>query len=241
MARQPIKFKTVLSNFTKGGKPCYAVRVVNNGTRYLKDADEIAEIAREINMSVPFARTTCNIVLEKMIDLALQGYIVSSDEITMRLTVRDGFDGTGDKWNPSAHSLRLIVTPKSKLREKMAGIEFVNVTEGIKVTIYSVGDEIYAEDGVIAGTAGETVSYAGDNILVTEGREDEFVAVTDREGTVVQTLAVTDTTEQTGKATLAETLPPGDYRLMIASRNGAGLDRGVGVAYKNITVKGPKA
>ena len=97
MAKQPIKFKTVLSNFTKGGKPCYAVRVVNNGTRYLKDADEIAEIAREINMSVPFARTTCNIVLEKMIDLALQGYIVSSDEITMRLTVRGGFDGTGDK------------------------------------------------------------------------------------------------------------------------------------------------
>ena len=49
MAKQPIKFKTVLSNFTKGGKPCYVVRVVNNGTRYLKDADEIAEIAREIN------------------------------------------------------------------------------------------------------------------------------------------------------------------------------------------------
>ena len=32
MAKNQIRFKTQLSTLTKGGKPCYIVRIVNNGT-----------------------------------------------------------------------------------------------------------------------------------------------------------------------------------------------------------------
>ena len=241
MAKTQIKFKTVLSSLTKGGKPCYSVRVINNGTEYLADSSQMKEIARLINMNVPFAKTTTAIVLEKAIELALTGKRVETEMFSMYLTVRGGFAKTTEKWNPAKHSLHLVINLKGALKEKMADLEFVNVSEGIKVSLYSVGDEIWAEDGVIAGTAGSTVKIVCDNGKITAGREDEGVWLLDLEDTVVQRLAVAASTEQTCDVTVDETIPAGDYKVMLAARNGEGLDRGVGVAYKKITVKGPRA
>ena len=240
MAKPQIKFKTVLSSLTKGGKPCYSVRVINNGTEYLSDSSQMKEIAHLINMSVPFAKTASEIVLEKSIELALTGKRVETEMFSMYLTVRGGFKSTTDKWDPAKHSLHLVINLKGELKAKMADIEFVNVSEGIKVTLYSVGDEIWAEDGVIAGTAGSTVKIVCDNGKILAGREDEGVWLLDLEDTIVQKLTVVASTEQTCDVEVDETIPVGDYKVMLASRNGEGLERGVGVAYKKITVKGAK-
>ena len=241
MAKTQIKFKTVLSSLTKGGKPCYSIRVINNGTEYLADSSQMKEIARLINMNVPFAKTTSEIVLGKAIELALTGKRVETEMFSMYLTGRGGFKSTTDKWDPARHSLHLTVNLKGALKEKLSDLEFVNVSEGIKVSLYSVGDEIWAEDGVIAGTAGSTVKIVCDNGKITAGREDEGVWLLDLEDTVVQRLAVESSTEQTCDVTVDETIPAGEYKVMLAARNGEGLDRGVGVAYKKITVKGPRA
>ena len=240
MAKPQIKYKTQLSSLTKGGKPCYIIRVVNNGTEYLSDSSQMKEIARLINMNEPFAKTTTQIVLKKAIELALTGKRVETEMFSMYLTVRGGFKGTSDRWDPAKHSLHLVINLKGELKAKMADIEFVNVSEGIKVALYSVGDEIWAEDGVIAGTAGSTVKIVCDNGKVLAGRDDEGVWLLDLEGTVVQKLTVTNSTEQTCDATIPETVPAGEYKVMLAARNGEGLERGVGVAYKKITVKGAK-
>ena len=165
MAKPQIKFKTVLSSLTKGGKPCYSVRVINNGTEYLADSSQMKEIARLINMNVPFAKTTSEIVLEKAIELALTGKRVETEMFSMYLTVRGGFAKTTEKWNPAKHSLHLVINLKGALKEKMSDIEFVNVSE---------------------------------------------------------------------------TIPVGEYKVMLAARNGEGLERGVGVACKKITMKGAK-
>ena len=240
MAKPQIKYKTQLSSLTKGGKPCYIVRIINNGTEYLSDSSLMKEIARLINMNEPFAKTTAQIVLEKTIEFALTGKRVETEMFSMYLTGRGGFNGTADRWNPAKHSLHLVINLKGELKAKLADIEFVNVSEGIKVSLYSVGDEIWAEDGVIAGTAGSTVKIVCDNGKVLSGRDDEGVWLLDLEDTVVQKLTVTNSTEQTCDATVPETVPAGEYKVMLAARNGEGLERGVGVAYKKITVKGAK-
>lgn len=240
MAKPQIKYKTQLSSLTKGGKPCYIIRVVNNGTEYLSDSSQMKEIARLINMNEPFAKTTTQIVLKKAIELALTGKRVETEMFSMYLTGRGGFKGTADRWDPAKHSLHLVINLKGELKAKMADIEFVNVSEGIKVALYSVGDEIWAEDGVIAGTAGSTVKIVCDNGKVLAGRDDEGVWLLDLEDTIVQKLTVTNSTEQTCDATVPETVPAGEYKVMLAARNGEGLERGVGVAYKKITVKGAK-
>lgn len=240
MAKHQIKYKTQLSSLTKGGKPCYIIRVINNGTEYLADSSQMREIARLINMNEPFAKTTTQIVLEKSIELALTGKRVETEMFSMYLTGRGGFKGTSDRWDPAKHSLHLVINLKGELKAKMADIEFVNVSEGIKVALYSVGDEIWAEDGVIAGTAGSTVKIVCDNGRIVAGRDDEGVWLLDLEGTVVQKLTVTNSTEQTCDVEVDETIPVGDYKVMLAARNGEGLERGVGVAYRKITVKGAK-
>lgn len=240
MAKPQIKYKTQLSSLTKGGKPCYIIRVINNGTEYLSDSSQMKEIARLINMNEPFAKTTTQIVLEKTIEFALTGKRVETEMFSMYLTGRGGFKGTSDRWDPAKHSLHLAINLKGELKAKMADIEFVNVSEGIKVALYSVGDEIWAEDGVIAGTAGSTVKIVCDNGKILAGREDEGVWLLDLEDTIVQKLTVTNSTEQTCDATVPETVPAGEYKVMLAARNGEGLERGVGVAYKKITVKGAK-
>ena len=109
MAKNQIRFKTQLSTLTKGGKPCYIVRIVNNGTEYLKDSEQMKEIAREINMSVPFAKTTSEIVLNKAIELALSGYRVETEQLRMYLTARGGAKSTADKWNPERNTLHLAI------------------------------------------------------------------------------------------------------------------------------------
>lgn len=240
MAKHQIKYKAQLSSLTKGGKPCYIIRVINNGTEYLADSSQMREIARLINMNEPFAKTTTQIVLEKSIELALTGKRVETEMFSMYLTGRGGFKGTSDRWDPAKHSLHLVINLKGALKAKMADIEFVNVSEGIKVALYSVGDEIWAEDGVIAGTAGSTVKIVCDNGRIVAGRDDEGVWLLDLEGTVVQKLTVTNSTEQTCDVEVDETIPVGDYKVMLAARNGEGLERGVGVAYRKITVKGAK-
>ena len=240
MAKPKIKYKTQLSSLKKGGKPCYIIRVINNGTEYLADLSQMKEIARLINMNEPFAKTTTQIVLEKTIEFALTGKRVETEMFSMYLTGRGGFNGTADRWDPAKHSLHLAINLKGALKAKMADIEFVNVSEGIKVALYSVGDEIWAEDGVIAGTAGSTVKIVCDNGKILAGRDDEGVWLLDLEDTVVQKLTVTNSTEQTCDATVPETVPAGEYKVMLAARNGEGLERGVGVAYRKITVKGAK-
>jgi len=240
MAKQ-IKYKTVLSSLTKGGKPCYIVKVVNNGTEYLMDSAQMKEIARLINMNVPFAKSTSEIVLRKAIELALEGKRVETEMFSMYLTGRGGCSGTNEKWDPARHTLHLAINLKGELKKKLDEVQFVNVTEGIKVTLYSAGDEIYAQDGVLAGTAGSTVKIVCDNGKVVAGRDDEGVWALDLADMIVQKLTITASTEQTCDAVIGEALPPGEYKLMLASRNGEGLDRGVGVAYKKVTVMGPKA
>ena len=240
MAKPQIKYKTQLSSLTKGGKPCYIIRVVNNGTEYLSDSSQMKEIARLINMNEPFAKTTTQIVLKKAIELALTGKRVETEMFSTYLTGRGGFMKTSEKWNPAKHSLHLVINLKGELKAKLADIEFVNVSEGIKVALYSVGDEIWAEDGVIAGTAGSTVKIVCDNGKILTGRDDEGVWLLDLADTVVQRLTVTNSTEQTCDATVPETVPAGEYKVMLAARNGEGLERGVGVAYRKIAVKGAK-
>lgn len=238
---QIVRFKTQLSNLTKGGKPCYSVRIINNGTEYLADSDQMKAIAHDINMSLPFAKSATDVVLTKAIELALSGYRVETDQLRMYLTARGGISESNMKWDSARNSLHLVVELKGELKAKMEELTLVNDTEGIKVSIYSVGDDIYAQDGVITGLANDVIKVACDNGKINKDHDDEGAWLLDRDGAIIAKLVVIATTEQTGDFKLPETVTPGEYQLMLAARNGENIDRAVGTAYKKLTVMGPKA
>ena len=232
------RFKTVLSNLQKGGKPCYFCIPLNNGTEYLKDSYE--EIGKLINMSKPFAKTASGICLDAMVEQALQGARVETENISMYVTCRGGFASTTDKWDPNRNSLHLVIQLKGELKKKLESMTFVNTTEGVVVTFYSAGDEVYNTDGVIAGTAGTTIKLAGEGFNFDASKDDEGVWFLDAEKTIVAKLSVSAKTDQTIDCSPSAALALGEGYIMVASRNGES-DKGVACAYRKVTVEGPKA
>ena len=230
-----INYKTILSNLQKGGKPCYYCKPINAGTKTLKEC--ASEVAKAINMSVPFTKVASGIVLEKMIEKALEGYRVETENISIYVTARGGATTANSKWDSDKNTLHLAINLKGDLKAKLDAIEFVNTTEGVSISLYSVGDDEWAEDGVIAGTASSVVKFAGEGLNFDSAASDEGVWLCDSEKTIIEKLTASSKTDQTINVTLAETIPTGNYYFMVASRNGE-ADKGVAVAYKKCEVKG---
>ena len=230
-----INFHAVLSNLQKGGKPCYYCKTVNLGTKTLKEC--ASEVAKLINMSIPFTQTASSIVLDKMIELALNGYRIETDNLSIYVTPRGGCSAPNAKWDATKNSLHLVVNLKGELKKKLESIEFVNTTEGVTISFYSAGDEVYNTDGVIAGTAGTNIKLAGEGFDFDASDETQGVWFCDSEQTIVQKLTVTSKTDQTIDCNSPVALPVESGYIMVASNRGE-AGKGVVVAYKKVEVRG---
>ena len=230
-----INFKTVLSNLQKGGKPCFYCKAVNLGTKTLKEC--ASEIAKLINMSIPFTETASTTVLDTLIEKALDGYRIEGDNFSIFLTARGGCASSSAKWDPTKNSLHLVMNLKGTLKEKLESIEFVNTTEGVTVTFYSAGDEVYNEDGVIAGSATTNIKLAGEGFDFEASDTSQGVWFCDSEKTIVQKLVVTAKTDQTIDCHPTEAIPVQSGYIMVASNRGE-TGKGVVPAYKKVEVRG---
>ena len=230
-----INYHTVLSNLQKGGKPCYYCKTVNLGTKTLKEC--ASAVAKLINMSVPFTQTASNIVLDKMIELALQGYRIETENLSIAVTPRGGCSSPNAKWDPNKNSLHLTVNLKGDLKKRLESAEFVNTTEGVTISLYSAGDEVYNTDGVIAGTTETNIKLAGDGLDFDASDDTQGVWFCDSEQTIVQKLTVTAKTNQTIDCYSPVALPIESGYIMVSSNRGE-AGKGVVVAYKKVEVRG---
>ena len=228
-------YHVVLSNLQKGGKPCYYCKAENLGTKTLKEC--ASEVAKLINMSTPFTQTAASIVLNKIIELALQGYRIEGDNVSLYVTPRGGCSTANGKWDPAKNSLHLSMNLKGELKKLLESIEFVNTTEGVTISFYSAGDEVYNTDGVIAGTASTNIKLAGEGFDFDASDETQGVWFCDSEKTIVQKLTVTSKTDQTIDCYSPVALPIESGYIMVASNRGE-TGKGVVVAYKKVEVRG---
>ena len=230
-----INYKTILSNLQKGGKPCYYCKPINAGTKTLKEC--ASAVAKLINMSVPFTQTASSIVMDKMIELALQGYRIETENLSIYVTSRGGCSSPNAKWDATKNSLHLTVKLKGELKQKLESIEFINITEGVTISLYSAGDEVYNTDGVIAGTAETNIQLAGDGLNFDASDETQGVWFCDSEQAIVQKLTVTAKTNQTIDCYSPVALPVESGYIMVSS-NRSETGKGVVVAYKKVEVRG---
>ena len=228
-----IKFKTVLSNLTKGGKACYFAIPLNNGTEYLKE--RYKEIGTLINMSAPFAQTASNICLDKMVELALSGARIETENISMYVTAKGGFASTSDKWDPDRNSLHLVVNLKGELKKALENIKFVNTTEGIVARITYASDDVARVNGQISGLTTATIELAGEGLNLDTSSDDQGVWFCDAEKTIVSKLVVTARTEQTLDCHPSTELAQGDGYLMVATNNSE-AGKGIAVVYHAVEV-----
>lgn len=234
-----VSFKTVLSNFSKGGKPCYSGRTISNGI------DRHADIVRR-------TAVRCGGVDDAFVDCVIktyygqvrqslaQGKRVDSLFFTAGTTVHGLFDSSDAPWDPVRHSFEAHLTPRGALKEATAELTGVNVTKGANVAVKSVlQDADGAEEGVIElydGLTELSLLIAGVGLQVDVEAADEGTFLLDaKTGEVVATGRVTNATAITLDCAF-DLVEPGQYVLAVASRNGMGASYGVAMGKRKVSV-----
>lgn len=214
-----INGKTALSQFKrKGDIACYVMHLAANRN---VDSGDIAEAtASDTRMSREFAEATAKALTAAMVKALADGNRVDTEWFAIYPTCSGRFDGPTDKFDPARHSLGLAFVPKAKLKKLLAGLEVVNTTFHVKVSLSFIRCEGQDEKNVIR--LGVDCYGEGEGLNVDKDREDEYVALLDMKTRQILVKAeVKNASNGTITANFAAgSVEPGEYILAVASRNG---------------------
>ena len=234
-----VSIKTALSNFTKGGMPCYSGRTISNGTDHHSDIVHRTAM-RCGGVDDAFVDCIVRTYFGQIGQSIAQGKRVESLYFTSGIAVHGTFDSSDAPWDPARHSFEMYLTPRGDFKEAVSGLTGVNVTKGAYVSIKSVlQDRDGAEESVIVLYDGLTeilLLLAGTGLLVDAEAADEGVFLLDaKTDEVVATGRVTSTSATTLDASF-DPVEPGKYMLAVSSRNGMGASFGAVLAKRKVTV-----
>ena len=234
-----VSIKTALSNFTKGGAPCYMGRTLSNGTDHHSDIVHRTAV-RCGGVDDAFVDCVIKTYFGQIGQSIAQGKRVESLYFTGGIAVHGMFDTSDAPWDPARHSFEAYLTPRGDLKDAASELTGVNVTKGANVAIKSVlQDRDGAEEGVIVLSEGLTelqLLLAGVGLLVDAEAADEGVFLLDaKTGEVVATGRVADVSATTLDCSF-DPVEPGQYVLAVSSRNGMGASFGAAMAKKKVTV-----
>ena len=231
-----VKFKTVLSTFKKGDKPCYRGIVNHNGTVYLADIAKNA--AARVGMDESVMKFSGELLVDQ-IGLELKGgkRVEIENLLSGGLSILGTFSGANAPWDKSKNALSPYFYAKGAMKEAFVDAVAVNVTEGNHAQLKRVLDTVSKTEGVITNQPNVTVYLSGVNLLLNAAASDEGVWLEDKDGTVVATATVTGSTSTTLDCVFATLPEDGTYKIVVATRGGLGSEFGVSVARKSVEVK----
>ena len=231
-----IKYKTVLSSFKKGERPCYRAVVNHNGTVYL---DEIASnAAARVGMDPAMMKFNAELFCAQVRTEVKAGKRVEVEDLfSGGVAVKGTFSGANAPWDKTKNALVPYFYAKGAMRNALEGATAVNVTEGNHAQVKRVLDTVSKVDGIIANLPDVTVYLSGVNLLINAAASDEGVWLEDEGGTVVATATVTNSTATTIDCTFATLPEDGKYKIVVATRGGLGPEFGVSLARKAVEVK----
>lgn len=229
-------YKTRLSNLKKGDQPCYQAWVIHNGTR---SKDEIVDEVSQ-RSGLPAAMVNCVLALfyQTMGEELSKGFRVDAGDLGGGAYIQGVFASLDDPWSPDRHHLVIRLNAKGALRSALKGHVPVNVTEGARVSVRSVLDEIHTEDGMIVGVSDVSVQVSGIGLAVDADAMDEGCWLADAStGAILVRAAVTDSSDTMLDCTFSQLPPDGEYMFVVASRGGLGTGYGVSMGKKKVLVK----
>lgn len=231
-----VKFKTVLSSFKKGEKPCYRAVLQHNGTVYL---DEIARnAAARVGMDVAVMKFNVELFFAQIVEELKSGKRVEVENLfSGGIAVTGTFSGANAPWDKSKNTLLPYFYAKGDMRDAFADTTAENITEGNHAHVNRVLDTVLKMDGVIVNQSNVTVYLSGMNLLLNAAASDEGVWLENKDGMVVATATVVGSTATTVDCTFATLPEDGDYKIVVATRGGLGPEFGVSIARKSVEVK----
>lgn len=231
-----IQYKTIISSFTKGEKPCYYAQVIHNGTNYRDDM--VTKVASRGGIGKETVDYVLSLFFSQLRDEFKDGMRLEMEDLAGNLSVQGGFPTKDGVWDPLVNQLVPNLHAKGNLGSCLVGQTAVNVTEGAKVILKSVLDTVLKTESVLVTGTNVTVYAAGSGLITsTDPTSGEGCWLENCDtGVVSATGTVTASTATTLNATFATMPPVGTYWFVVASRGGLGPEFGVAQAKRKVTV-----
>ena len=231
-----LSYTTVLSQFKKGDNaPCYSARVKHNGT--VSTDDFVKALAERSGENKERVRYIWDLAQAEITRQLAAGNRLELESLSAGITVTGSFDSANAAWDREKNKLSPFINAKGELKNALADIETVNITEGAKPVILSVLDTIHQTDGLIVGGEECDVLISGKELAVNPDAEDEGVWLEDSKGVIVATATVSMSDKSIINCHLTTMPTDGEYKLVVATRGGLGEEFGVAIAKKSVKVE----
>ena len=227
-----VKFRTVLSALQKGGKACYqCVPILENK---VDEAKFLADMAAITGESVARARLWLDAfgMVSRRYNLDARPYNLGFMRGT--LAIKGSVKAANAKLDPAVNKIVPVLIAAGTLKSSAEGLEAVNVTPSVGAILYSVQQAGQDKPNIIVGAGG--VIVINGNFINTEDGDDTGVWLEGKDGTIIERATISDSDHNTIDCTFAELPEDGQYKLVIATRDGQDESFGVDRLERNVTV-----
>lgn len=234
-----IKVKTVLSHFTKGGKPCYQLMAKEPKT--MTQDEFIERFAQETGLTLAKARLANDVHGRIICEATLQNYRVNTGDLTSQLVILGSLDSASAQATKKDNPVRVSLTPIGRFRDGAKVLVAVNDTLTVEAALYTVSYKDSDELNTIEGK--DVVKINGKGLLLTADNDDEGVYLEDCETGVIVTDKATITKNDENVINCKfmdypELTAEKQFNLVIATRNGQSKDEyGVVRLVRKVIVK----
>lgn len=224
------KFITVKGSGTIAETPFY-IGVVQH-ERTMSAAETYAFLAEKLGYTATQIRATNKALAKVLKRHALKGNAsVIEGVASVRQVCKGAFESDIGPWVKGRNVLILNAVELDPFKSALDGITPENKTGGANPAIDSVLDEATGVYDELTGA----ISIAGTDLGPDTSKEDEYVALADRNGAETK-LEVTYSDLLLVKATIPDGVEPGSYTLKVYTRSGFGSEFGVKTATRKVKV-----
>ena len=228
-----IKFRTALSALKKGGKACYqCVPVFENKVTEAKFLAEVAKITGESSARARLWLDAFGMVARKC---NLDARPFNLGFMRGSLAILGSVDAANAKLDPKVNKIVPVLMPLGTLKDLVSVFDAENVTPSVGAILYSVQQVGQALPNVIA--KGGAVVVINGNFIETADGEDTGVWL-EKDGVIVERGTISESDHNTIDCTFPDGDFPedGQYKLVIATRDGKDASYGVDRLERNVTV-----
>lgn len=229
-----IEVKSIPSTFKKGGKQCHQLFVKHS--KPMQAAEFIARLAERLGKSKADARYINDIHGQVLSTSLAENKAVNTGTLRAFLTIGGSVSEPTAALTPEENPVYACILPLGELKEAVRDFVAVNVTETIEAILYTVQYEGSAATNTIEGNG--TLISTGVGLKLTD-KADEGVWLEDADGIVVTEKAtITKNDTNLIECSFADLPPAGNYRLVIATRDGGDADKlGITRVVRKVVVK----
>ena len=228
-----VKFRTALSALKKGGKACYQCVPVLESK--VTEAGFLAEAAKITGESVARARLWLDAfgMVARKCNLDARPY--STGYMRGSLSIIGSVDAANAKLDPKVNRIIPTLVPLGTLKDVPSPFDAENITASVGAILYSIQQVGQAAPNVIV--KGGAVVVINGNFIETADGEDTGVW-REKDGVIVQRGVISQSDHNTIDCTFEDEDFPenGQYKLVIATRDGKDATWGVDRLERNVTV-----